>query len=85
MRRLLIATMTAGLLTLGTAASTLAVPLLHQHYLTTPSGNVVAIARGICKNQIQAAIDNLHPNVHLGAPGAAFASNPIALTTGACP
>lgn len=80
MRRFIIATLSAGLIMLASAASALAVPL-HQHYITTPSGEVVPIAGGICKNELQTALDNLHANVHLGAPGKAFTTNPVTLTT----
>jgi hypothetical protein len=80
MRRLFLAVVTAGLILLSTATATLAVPF-HQHYITTPSGEVVPIALGVCTNGLQNAIDNLHANVHLGAPGQAFSSNPITLTT----
>lgn len=84
MRRHLIALLSAGLLLLASGSATLAVGF-HQHYVTTPSGEVVPIAQGVCHNQLQDAIDNLHEHVHFGAPTDAFASNPIAFTAGACP
>lgn len=84
MRRLF-APLLAGALLLGLSASpTLAVGF-HQHYLTLPSGQVVAIAGGICKNGLQHAIDNLHANFHLGSPTAAFATNPVGFSAGGCP
>ncbi|HEX7196512.1 MAG TPA: hypothetical protein VF364_06725 [Candidatus Limnocylindria bacterium] len=84
MRHLFLAILTAGLLLALSVTSTLAVGL-HQHYITTPSGAVVPIAQGICANHLQTAIDQLHANVHLGEPGQAFASNPVALHVGSCP
>lgn len=84
MRRLVISTIAASMLLLGAVSTALAVPL-HQHYVTTPSGQVVPIAQGVCMNDLQNAVDNLHANVHQGAPAAAFASNPVGLTSGPCP
>jgi hypothetical protein len=84
MRRFLIAAITSGLLLLALASTALAVPF-HQHYITTPSGEVVPIAQGICKNDLQQAIDNLHEHVHFGAPTQAFATNPVAFTVTGCP
>lgn len=84
MRRLL-APLLAGAALLALAATpTLAVGL-HQHYLTLPSGQVVEIAVGICENDLQAAIDNLHEHFHLGSPTAAFAENPVAFSVTGCP
>lgn len=85
MRRLILAAVTSSLLLLTFASTTLAVGF-HQHYITTPSGQVVPIAQGVCKNELQNAIDNLHANVHFGAPTEAFASNPIGFSAVApCP
>jgi Ni,Fe-hydrogenase III small subunit len=84
MRRLL-APLLAGALLLPLAVTpTLAVGL-HQHYLTLPSGQVVEIAVGICENDLQGAIDNLHEHFHLGSPTAAFAENPVAFSVTGCP
>lgn len=84
MRRL-IAPLLAGAALLGLAVTpTLAVGL-HQHYLTLPSGEVVPIAVGVCENDLQNAIDNLHDNFHNGSPTAAFAENPVAFSAGGCP
>jgi hypothetical protein len=84
MRRLL-APLLAGAALLPLAATpTLAVGL-HQHYLTLPSGQVVEIAVGICENDLQGAIDNLHEHFHLGSPTAAFAENPVAFSVTGCP
>lgn len=58
---------------------------LHQHYLTLPSGQTVSIAGGVCMNDLQNAIDNLHDNFHLGSPTAAFAENPVTFSAGGCP
>lgn len=41
---------------------------LHQHYINTPHGPV-AIASQFCDGEQSVAFDNLHFNVHLGAPG----------------
>lgn len=84
MRRHLIAPVTAAVLLLASASATLAVGF-HQHYLTTPSGEVVPIAQGVCLNELQEPIDNLHEHVHFGAPADAFGSNPISFAAGACP
>ncbi len=84
MRRIFLAAFTSGLLLLVLASTALAVPF-HQHYITTPSGEVVPIAQGICKNDLQQAIDNLHANVHFGAPTQAFVANPIGFSTSGCP
>ena len=83
MRRLVISTVLASMLVLGVASTASAVSL-HQHYVTTPSGEVVPIAQGVCMNDLQNAVDNLHANVHFGAPATAFGSNPIAFSAGAC-
>ncbi|HET6379565.1 MAG TPA: hypothetical protein VFH63_00820 [candidate division Zixibacteria bacterium] len=80
MRRLVTALLAATLLVMLSVSASLAVPL-HQHYLTTPGNGPVPIALGICRNELQRAIDNLHANFHLGAPGAAFSQNPVTLTT----
>jgi len=84
MPRFILSIVAAALMLLLTVSATLAVPL-HQHVMTTPSGHQVWIAQGICKNDLQTPIDNLHANVHLGAPGSAFASNPIGLVVQGCP
>ena len=84
MRRLLVPILAVAALLALSAAPTLAVGL-HQHYLTLPSGKVVPIAQGICKNGLQTAIDNLHDNVHFGSPTAAFAGNPVAFSVTGCP
>lgn len=85
MRRLILAALTSGLLLLTVASTTMAVGF-HQHYITTPSGEVVPIALGVCQNELQNAIDNLHANVHFGAPTQAFATNPIGFSAVApCP
>ena len=84
MRRLVTSTLTATLLLLLSVSATLAVPL-HQHVMTTPSGQEVWIAQGICKNSIQNGIDNLHANFHLGAPAEAFATNGISFVVTGCP
>jgi len=84
MRRVLIPILAAAMALLLSAPLALAVPL-HQHYLTAPSGTVVPIARGVCDNEIQTALEQLHANVHLGAPTTAFAGNPIGFSAGACP
>lgn len=83
MRRLVISTLLASMLVLGLASTASAVTL-HQHFITTPSGEVVPIAQGVCMNNLQNALENLHANVHFGAPAAAFGSNPIAFAPGAC-
>jgi hypothetical protein len=84
MRRLLAPILAVAALVALSASPTLAVGL-HQHYLTLPSGQVVEIAAGICKNDLQSAIDNLHEQFHLGSPTAAFAENPVAFSVTACP
>jgi hypothetical protein len=53
--------------------------------VTTPSGQQAWIAQGICKNDLQNAIDNLHANFHLGAPAAAFATNGVSFAVAGCP
>jgi hypothetical protein len=84
MRRFVISLALGASLLAASASATLAIGL-HQHYLTTPSGEVVMIAKGICANDLQNAIDNLHEHFHLGAPTGAFAGNPITFTVGTCP
>jgi hypothetical protein len=84
MRRLLAPFLAGAALLALSASPTLAVGL-HQHYLTLPSGQVVEIAAGICKNDLQTPIDNLHDNFHLGSPTAAFAGNPVAFSVTGCP
>jgi hypothetical protein len=84
MRRLLVPLLAGAALIALAASPTLAVGL-HQHYLTLPSGQVVEIAAGICKNDLQTAIDNLHDNFHLGSPTAAFAGNPVGFSATGCP
>jgi hypothetical protein len=84
MRRLLAPLLAGAALIALSASPTFAVGL-HQHYLTLPSGQVVEIAKGICKNDLQAAIDNLHDNFHLSSPAAAFAGNPVAFSVTGCP
>lgn len=85
MRRLVLSVLTSAIVLLATASAALAVPL-HQHELTSPSGNAVQIAKGICKNDLQRAIDNLHMNVHLGTPGQqAWANNGVSLAVVPCP
>lgn len=83
MRQLFVSTAISAVVLMVSASATLAVGL-HQHYITTPSGKVVVIAPGICRMDLQGPIDNLHENFHLGAPIAAFATNPISFTAGAC-
>ena len=84
MRRLIAPILAAAALLAVAAAPTLAVGL-HQHYLTLPSGEIVEIAQGICKNDLQAAIDNLHDNFHLGSPNDAFGENPVVFSLSGCP
>lgn len=86
MRQLIAAALTAATILAISASSALAVPL-HQHYVHTPSGQVVPIANAVCGNELQNAIDNLHANVHLGAPTAAFAmdQNPVGFSVSPCP
>ncbi len=84
MHRLGISTFVAALLLALSASTALAVPL-HQHYIVTPSGEAAAIAQGICMNDLQTAVDQLHANVHFGAPTEAFATNPVGFSAGACP
>lgn len=84
MRRFVISLALGASLLAASASATLAVGL-HQHYLTTPSGEVVVIAQGICANDLQNPIDNLHEHFHLGAPAAAFGTNPIVFGVGGCP
>ncbi len=86
MRRLIAAAFTAAAMTALVTSSALAVPL-HQHYISTPGGGSVPIAHGICANELQTAIDNLHAHVHLGAPTTAFAmeANPIGFSVSSCP
>jgi hypothetical protein len=84
MRRLLGPLFAGAALIALSASPTLAVGL-HQHYLTLPSGQVVEIAAGICANDLQIAIDNLHEHFHLGSPTEAFADNPVAFSVTGCP
>lgn len=84
MRRLVLSTITAGILVLFSLSATLAVGL-HQHVITTPSGQQAWIAQGICKNDLQEPIDNLHERFHQGAPAQAFATNPVAFVAQGCP
>ena len=84
MRRIVLSIVTAALLTMLSVSATLAVGF-HQHVVTTPSGQQAWIAQGICKNDLQNAIDNLHANFHLGAPAAAFATNGVSFAVAGCP
>lgn len=84
MRRLIAAILSSSAIVVLSASPALAVGL-HQHYLTTPSSELVPIARGVCKNDLQAAIDNLHAHVHLGAPTEAFSTNGIEFSAASCP
>jgi hypothetical protein len=84
MRRLAIS-LALGMSLLAASASAALAVGFHQHYLTTPSGEVVLIAQGVCSHELQHAIDNLHEHFHLGAPTEAFTDNPIAFSAGACP
>lgn len=83
MRRLLAPLFAGAVLIALSAGPTLAVGL-HQHYLTLPSGQRVEIAAGICKNDLQNAIDNLHENFHFGSPTEAFAGNPVEFSVTGC-
>lgn len=83
MPRTVITMLSTAILLLASGSAANAVPP-HQHYLTTPSGEVVPIALGICANELNTALEQLHANVHLGAPADAFASNPVSLSTGSC-
>ena len=84
MRRIVTALLTATLLLAFSVSATLAVGF-HQHLVTTPSGQQASIAQGICANRLQNAIDNLHANVHLGAPADAFATNGVSIVATSCP
>ena len=84
MHQLFVSIATSAAVLMVSASATLAVGL-HQHYITTPSGQVVVIAPGICRMDLQGPIDNLHENFHLGAPFVAFATNPILFKAGAFP
>lgn len=80
MHRFATSLLAATALAVAASASALAndVPL-HQHHLTTPGGNEVEFARGICKNELQTPMNNLHRQVHLGSPGDAWAENGFSL------
>ncbi|HSL97527.1 MAG TPA: hypothetical protein VK831_03050 [Candidatus Deferrimicrobiaceae bacterium] len=84
MRRFIASILAGSAILVLSASPTLAVGL-HQHYLTTPSDELVPIARGVCENDLQSAIDNLHVHVHLGAPTEAFSTNGIEFSAGSCP
>lgn len=85
MRRIVTSLLTATLLLVFSVSATLAVPM-HQHVLTTPSGQQAWIAQGICQNDLQNALDNFHANVHTGAPSGAFAaSGNLSIARADCP
>lgn len=88
MRRILmLLTMT---LVMATMMAISALPALaqvppHRHFLATP-GTTTEISRGIACAAHQPAFTNFHEVVHTGAPGAAFADNPVSIsaTTNNC-
>lgn len=85
MRLPIVPSLVAAVLLLLSASATLAADVpLHQHTLTTPSGNEVQFAGGICKNRLQTPMNNLHMNVHLGSPGDAWRANGFSLDIAFC-
>lgn len=74
-RRTVIAIAASALLLVALAGQTLAhPPATHLHCLTTPSGNVHSLARGVTlHSHHETAFHNFHSVVHLGA----FASHPL--------
>lgn len=69
----------AVMLAIAMGGAVLAAPP-HEHHIVTPSGQDVAINPAVC-NKIEQlhepVLHNLHAHFHLGAPTAAFATNPI--------
>ena len=87
MKRILLLVTLAVLMAAMLAVSALpaiAQPPPHRHFLTTPQGTTHEIAGGIACAAHQPAFTNFHENVHTGAPGEAFADNPVTITAQLC-
>jgi hypothetical protein len=88
MRRLLISAVAAAAFALSAAPVLAVVPLPHDHWLTTGSGDVVHVGPTVCANPaIYDAWLNFHLNVHTGVPGTqAFThgSNPVSIAATFC-
>jgi hypothetical protein len=83
MRRLAVAILMSFVFVMATASAAFAVDP-HQHVMTN-DGTQTWIARGICINDLQRAVDAFHAKVHTGTPMDAQASNPARITAVACP
>ncbi len=85
MKRLSVAVVAAWVVLATTVVPAAAAPL-HQHFITTPSGQVISLAPSFCLMpaifgegaQAHIALENLHQHFHMGAPvEIAFVNNPI--------
>ena len=86
MKRLALVAVTAMMLIGAAPAAAHFGPFVapHVHQLTTP-GTVTTVGPDGCATGGVGAFQNFHYNFHVGEPGAAFATNPVAIRGIACP